>query len=1053
MLLIAVATAVGVSLLWHQFDDELRRRVEEKIAQHYPSLAVSVRAARFSAGKGIEVRGLSIAEPNIAGPTAELVYVEELLLEGDTQWQDLLQGELHISRIVFRRPTLRVAYRADGSWSAAKLLPLPRLSKDPPRGTIENAVVEIIDPLKQQGGSLTVRDAQLTFEPAAATQPADDPSTAPAPLRLYGQLGADHLERVNIDATIVPSGESWSIAGNLEGLDFSPEFVRALPAVLSRKLAEVGSLRCLVQGRFRLAHQTGQSGLDFDVRGQLSGGRIDDPRLPYPLTDLRATFRANNRELAISDVTARNGQTTLAIELHRQGYVKQSPYTLVARSRRVVFDQQLRSILPYDWQAEWHKFLPAGEFDADFKLVYDGREFKPELTIVCKSVSFSYHKFPYRLERATGRLELVDRLLKLDIKAYTEGEEVRIFGKFRNPGPDAVGRVNISGDNIRLDEKLFLALSEGGRRIVRSLNPRGTMNVSFDLWHGAESPPRIHKKLSLALNRCSLRYNDFPYPLDNIRGAIVMEDDVWDYRDLEGTNDTGTVECHGRLVPRANGYDLTLNFFAKAIALEDELREALAVQSAGAARFWRDLRPRGLMNVSATLHHAPGDRKPELQVTLLPFDDADGITAVSIEPTYLPYRLDKLRGVFHYQKGKVTLENVRAEHRSTRVSAAGECLLDGEGGWQLIFEHLEVDRLRADRDLMQALSGRLKNAVTELAPRGAINLRGKLSLASNGQPSAPLTAQWNVSLEAHQLTVECGVLLENIFGTVQLWGSFDGERFVSNGELNIDSMTYKSFQFTQCLGPFWLDNSVALFGRDSARQRGSTSGRPITTKLYGGTMLFGGRVNLGARPKYTVYASLAGADLARCAQDVAGKQKLSGQLSAQVDLHGTGRGLHHLGGRGSVQLRDANLFELPVMLSLLKALSGRLPDTTAFNTADVEYRIEGEHVYLNKVNCNGDAVSLRGSGQMGLDRSIELSFYGKLGRGESPLPLFDRVLSAASQQIMQIRVHGTLDNPITQRAVLPNVEEAMRLFQADTVMQPPALPRGVGRTTVAPPAR
>lgn len=1049
----AVAAAVGVPLVWHQFDDKLRRCVEEKIAEHYPSLAVNVRAARFTVGKGIEVRGLSIVEPNVAGPTAELVYVEELLLEGDTPWRDLVQGDLHISRIIFRRPTLRVAYRPDGSWSATKLLPLPRLSKDPPRGTIENAVVEIIDPLKQQGGSLTIRDAQLSFE--AAPPPAASPANganSPPPLRLYGHFGADHLERVDMDATFVPSGDTWSIAGNLDGLDFSPEFVRALPAVLSRKLAEVGSLRCLAQGRFRLSHQAGQAGLEFDVSGQVSGGRIDDPRLPYPLTDLRATFRANNRDLAITDVSARNGQTTLAVELRRQGYVKQSPYTLVARSRRMVFDQQLRSILPFDWQSEWHKFMPAGEFDADFKLVYDGEQFKPELTIICKNASFSYYKFPYRLERATGRLELADRVLKLDLKAYTEGEEVRIFGQFRNPGAEAVGRVNISGNHIRLDEKLFLALSDGGRRIVRSLNPRGTMNVSFDLWHGGESPPRVHKKLTLSLNRCSLRFQDFPYPLDNIRGTIAMEDDVWDYNDLEGTNDTGTVACHGRLVPRANGYDLTLNFFGKAIALEDELRDALAVESAGAARFWRDLRPRGLMNVEATLHYAPGERKPELRVTLLPLYDADGITAVSIEPTYFPYRLDKLRGAFRYEKGKVTLEDVRAEHRGTRLSASGECLLDGEGGWQLLFERLEVDRLRADRDLTQALNGRLKQAVTELAPRGAVNLRGKLSLASSGRGPAPLTAQWNVSIEAHQLAVECGISLENIFGTVRLWGSFDGQRFVSNGELSVDSMTCKNFQFTECLGPFWLDNSLALFGRDAARQRGTAAGRPITAKLYGGTIVLGGRANLGARPKYTVYATLAGADLARCAQEaIAGKQRLSGQVSAQVDLHGTGRGIHHLGGRGSVQLRDANLFELPVVLSLLKTLSGRLPDSTAFNTADVDFRIEGEHVYLNKVNCNGDAVSLRGSGQMGLDRSIELSFYAKLGRGESPLPLFDKVLSAASQQIMQIRIHGTLDNPVTQKAVLPNVDEAMRLFQADTV-QAPVVPRGLGRTA-QPPSR
>ncbi|HET6883010.1 MAG TPA: hypothetical protein VFI31_22770, partial [Pirellulales bacterium] len=452
MLLVAVAAAVGVPLFYQRFDDEVRRRVEEKLAAHYPDLSVSVRAARFLMGKGIEIRGVSVVEPNVAGPAAELAYIEELLLEGDTQWQELLRGELRISRVVFRRPTIRVAQRPDGSWSAAKLLPLPRLSKDPPAGVIENGVVELLDPLKPQGGSLIARDAQLTFEAAPTEQSSQvrfkSSSAAPTPLRVRGHFVADHVQRVDIDATLEPSGKEWSLAGSLDGLDFSPEFVRALPAVLSRRIAELSSVRCSVQGRFQLTQSAAAQGeIAFDASGRISRGRVDDPRLPYPLTDLRAAFVLNNRELAITDLTARNGQTTLAVELHRQGYAKQCPYTLVVKSRRMVFDQQLRSILPLEWQNEWHKYLPAGEFDADLKLAYDGQGWRPELIVACKSVSFSFIKFPYRLERGQGRIELVDDLLKVDLKAFTEGEEVRIFGDFRHPGPKATGKVNIRGDN------------------------------------------------------------------------------------------------------------------------------------------------------------------------------------------------------------------------------------------------------------------------------------------------------------------------------------------------------------------------------------------------------------------------------------------------------------------------------------------------------------------------------------------------------------------------------------------------------------------------------
>ena len=123
VLLVAVATAVAVPLFYQRFDDEVRRRIEEKLAAHYPDLKVSVRAARFLMGKGIEIRGISVVEPNVSGPDAELAYIEELLLEGDTEWQELLRGELRISRVVFRRPTIRVAQRPDGSWMPRNCCP------------------------------------------------------------------------------------------------------------------------------------------------------------------------------------------------------------------------------------------------------------------------------------------------------------------------------------------------------------------------------------------------------------------------------------------------------------------------------------------------------------------------------------------------------------------------------------------------------------------------------------------------------------------------------------------------------------------------------------------------------------------------------------------------------------------------------------------------------------------------------------------------------------------------------------------------------------------
>ena len=1049
-----VGAAAGVLFFYPRLDDEIRRRVEERIAEQYPDLTVSIRSARLLSGQGIEIRGLSISEPGVSGPTAELAYLEEILLQGATDWKQLLQGELSITTVVIRRPTIRITHRPDGSWSAARLFPLPKLSETPPQGTIENAVVEISDPLRTQSGTFTLRDIDLEFKPDDRIGADPDGRTA---MQLIGHLSGDHFRQIDMAASFAPSGKHWSVHGTIQDLDFSPEMTRSLPGIVSRRLAELGSLRAQMKGRFSVYRDPAATpDFGFEVSGQVTRGRIDDPRLPYPLTDLRAHFECTPQGLRIADATARSGQTTLRVdEFRRQGFGPTSPYTLKAAGNRLVFASQLRSAMPQSWQEEWQKFMPSGEFDVQqLEVDYDGVRWKPRLTVRLMNVGFSYHKFPYRLEHCTGVVELNEDDLMVDLKTANEGTDVRVFGQFSHPGPAATGYCEIRGDGVRFDEKLLLALGDPSRRIVRSLHPRGVMNVFFRCQTENQTPGEWHKRLDLSLNRCSLRYDQFPYPLENIRGSIHMDDGRWDFGDagLEGVNDTGRVVCHGRLLPTENGhYDVALNFDALNVPLDEELRDALLVRSPGGARLWTAMKPRGAVALHALVRFFPGAPKPMVTVTAEPVLNEYANQAVSIEPSYFPYRLDLLRGKFTYQDGRVTFSGVHAEHRNTVVKARdGSCDIDAAGGWRLSLPHMAVDRLSADADLVRALgAGRLKKLITDLKPKGAVNLEGGFELASHGDPAEPVASKWNLRVYATNSGLDCGVTLDRLAGKITLDGEFDGRKLQCYGELDIDSVNYRDFQFTQVLGPFWIDDASILFGFKADRRRGLRPERQITAQLYEGRLLGDVTVQLDDAPSYFVHAELAGADLARAAQEAfVGRQQISGRLSANADFRGSGRGLHNLSGRGSIWLNNADLYELPVMLALLKTLRGRAPDTTAFNTADMNFRIQGEHVYLNNIHCQGDAVSLRGTGELNLDRSIKMTFYPIVGRDDRRLPLLDQFLGRAGQQIMLIHVDGTLEAPETRSEVFPALAQALQAFpqlqSAEPLAEPLRRPTAVG---------
>ncbi len=292
-----------------------------------------------------------------------------------------------------------------------------------------------------------------------------------------------------------------------------------------------------------------------------------------------------------------------------------------------------------------------------------------------------------------------------------------------------------------------------------------------------------------------------------------------------------------------------------------------------------------------------------------------------------------------------------------------------------------------------------------------------------------------------QSNLQCGgIPIENVHGEITLRGGFDGQQLRARGELDVNSLNYKDCQLTQVMGPIWIDEGRILFGSWVAwvdRQENGAAAtqatgpiqppRPITANLCGGTFSGDGWVTLEPEPRYAVNAALNDADLARCAEQLAaGRHNLRGRIFATAKLKGTGHTRNTLSGEGSIHLSDADVYQLPVMISLLKILSIRPPDQNAFSTANIDYQIEGEHIYFNRIDFDGDAISLRGKGEMDFQSQMHMAFSAKVGRGEFDLPLVKQVFRGASEQLMRIHVDGTLQNPETRKEVLPEVNRALQ---------------------------
>jgi hypothetical protein len=115
---VVAAGAIGSSRL----GEEVRSRVQQRLAQEFPTLAVQVQGASLVEGEGIVVRGVSLVDPKLAKECRQMLWVDEVRLACSTNLTDLISGATRISAVRLRRPVLHAVRQAQGGWTVAGLL-------------------------------------------------------------------------------------------------------------------------------------------------------------------------------------------------------------------------------------------------------------------------------------------------------------------------------------------------------------------------------------------------------------------------------------------------------------------------------------------------------------------------------------------------------------------------------------------------------------------------------------------------------------------------------------------------------------------------------------------------------------------------------------------------------------------------------------------------------------------------------------------------------------------------------------------------------------------
>ncbi len=1049
LVLIAALTIGGYFYL--RMDDEIRRYAECLLADHYSDLDVRVGGARFEAGQGVTLRHLLLSKRGPQGELRPLVEIEEIELHGNFDVESLIAGKPEIQQIVLRQAHLHAVRSASGHWNLSVLGPPPSAGERPAAIKIVDASVTLTDSGNPIAEPLVVRGIRLDVTSDSsniATQPGERPE------RLYkitGAIDGPHAESFLFQGQFNSVGGAFGVEAQINQLAISPELLRSLPGI-DPALLEWGQL----SGKANLqltAERLGQTDapVTWKTNFQISEGHAVIEGLPRQIRDLSVEGSASDQRLAIREARARVGKTRLVLACDRYGWTRAAPLALQARAIDLTIDESLREIFPPAIEKIWQRFRPVGQVKASIVLRYNGQKWQPDITIDCLDVALEdREKFPYRVDHGRGRVRFFDLgdgsggQLHVDLQAEAGDRPVTITGRLTGmaslgepPRPQPPGWFEIQGENLWISDDLLNALPSKSAQVVRSFDPHGRFSVR---WRSERmvAGGKPQTETDLTFHDGQVRYDKFPYTLTHINGRLQERSGVWKFENLVSRDPEGNreIRCHGTSEPTANGRQLSLLFTGTEVALDDSLRLALPKDF---QKTWAALRPIGRVGFRADIRHQVGDKKPSILLDVNPLRQT-----VSVEPTFFRYRLDKLDGSISMNDGKVTMKNLRASHGQTTMMTDATWVRTPQGGWQFDLSNLHVDRLTANYDFVLASPLGLRKVIEAIKPKGSFSIHhGDLRFTRDRAGSTHLRSEWNFQLGCQQNDLELGVPLDNVSGVIQLAGRHEGNSSFTVGQLDIDSAFWKGIQFTNLRGPLWVDNDECRLGRGATDKINQIQNRknprePIEANLYGGQFSLDANVQLESAGRYTVAVQLDKADLQRMSTEyLGGTTGLTGTLTGKGTLTGMGRSPDLMEGGGQFAIRDASMYELPVMARMLKVLRNRVPDKTAFNGVDAQFRLDGNKVVFDELNLLGDAVSLYGKGSISFDKQLDLAFHTSVGRNDLNLPVLRSMIGQASANLLLIKVTGAADNPEVRREALPVVNDFVEQITDGPLASPP----------------
>jgi hypothetical protein len=1066
-----------------------RRQVLEKLGQRFLGACVTVESARLNLLGGISVHELRMSRRDDIDKV-DFLYVPSATIYHDKE--ELLSGKLGLRKVVLLRPQLRIILDREGHCNLLGLTgPCSPLEKMPTlvmqQGTIvfEDQRLAANQPLLElHNVNLTVLNDPLAVLTVEGTGVADvlgpvqlgavlqrngssmtgtlDLSAVPLGPELVQRLSAfapdlaAHLRQfratgkvqaavawrpgtrapLNLEMNCQLSDGQFSHARlpfPLDHLEAAIRLVNDPPAGELLALPEGSTtacppLRALLNLRIPAATLTAQAGA---TRLQ---GALKDLAVPWPdrnpgdgrPAESAATSPVRREAAGTSHCPPVSSGSGLPEELPLREMTFKVEHLEVAPA--------LFHYLPDAMQSFRDEYKPSGLVTVShaYQRPQPGR-WERHWVIQPEGMDAEFVKFPYPVERITGTIERHttsdhSNLITIDVAGFASNRPVTVKGTIEGQKQTSGVDLEISGNNLPIDEKMFHALTPSPRCVALAgqFHLEGGTVDTRTIIHRTRGTQEWANRYLLTFHQTAAKYDLFPYRVDNVNGVLDLLPDHWECHDICGQHGEGEVRVEGRSIPpqtlTANGKTtdvpgrLDLQIQGKNLALDQQFEEALTSPGVpGRGAFESTLKmllPSGRLYFGAHVIDVPGRPKD--------IDVAVAVRGCGMRPKFFPYALASVSATAHYAHDQIELRDVQAVHGDGTLSMKeGLVLLQPDNVFQVRVPALQGTNISPDAALLAALPPALQKGLACLELRGPFNLNTAL-VVDQHDPGRPPVVWWDGSVGLRNATMQAGVEVKDLTGAASCRGLFDGQQLRGVvGKLYFTQAT----ALNQPLKNVFCDVEVWPNTPDILRFRNFRS------ELFGGSLGGEARIEFGPRLKYELVLKGLQIQLEQFGRhNLGASSDIQGPAMIAAHLVGEGSEVTDLKGVGRLDVPNGKLYRLPLLLDLLKAFGLRLPDKTAFEQARMAFSIESSKLNIQDLDLLGNAISLRGQGSLNLDGSnVNLDFSADWARLSQLLPVSVTVLPQAfSDQLLKIKMRGNITDPKFEKELVPGVFGPMK---------------------------